>query len=136
MRTKASITKLPAVVSISDATLGFPPQMGPKRVEVDHRPHFPRGSVGRTASSQCLAATYEKDIRICRTIALTDSIFKIDSTEPWLHAMDVETYPQPQEPGIRPQCRTIGCVNYYRNRKDSCVCQFSADDFRRKKLTR
>jgi hypothetical protein len=48
-----------------------------------------------------------------------NSTFKIDSTEQWLHAMDANTYPHPQAPGIRPQYRTIDCVNYYRNRKDS-----------------
>jgi len=93
---------------------------------LDIRSHYlkdvPRDVLGTGISSQCLIINYEKDIMICKTTALTDPAIKIIPTDHWLHAMDTQTYPHPQATHIRPQCREIACVNYYRRRQDFYIC--------------
>ena len=86
------------------------------------RPHYPVDAVDTVISSQCLAISYEKDIMICRTAAMTDFTIRIIPTDDWLHAMDTQTYPHPQASHIRPKCTDVACVNYYRRRKDYYFC--------------
>lgn len=99
---------------------------------LDIRPHYPRGSSCTGISSQCLVISYEKDIRICKVAEMTDPAFKIMPTDHWLHAMDTQTYPHPQASQIRPQCRDLACINYYRRRRDyyNC-CELSIADLYR-----
>ncbi|KAJ4366840.1 hypothetical protein N0V83_007368 [Neocucurbitaria cava] len=98
--------------------------------KLDIRPHYPTDAGGTGISSQCLVVSYEKDVMICKTTAMTDSAVKIIPTDHWLHAMDTQTYPHPQASHIRPQCRNVTCRNYYRTRKDehACPAWTSADD--------
>lgn len=84
--------------------------------------HYPNNAVGPIISAQCLIISYDKVIMICKTTALTDPAVEIISTDHWLHAMDTQTYPHPQAARIRPQCRDVACVNYYRGRKDYYHC--------------
>jgi hypothetical protein len=89
--------------------------------KLDIRPHHPRGTGGTGISSQCLVIRYEKDIMICKTTAMADPSANILPTHDWLHAMDPQTYSRPQASNIRPQCRDVGCTNYYRRQKSySC----------------
>ncbi|XPS75593.1 hypothetical protein M3J07_007667 [Ascochyta lentis] len=84
--------------------------------------HCPSDAVSTVISSQCLVISYEKDIMICKTTALTDPSDKIIPTDHWLHAMDTDSYPHPQGSSVRPQCKDLDCVNYYRKRRDSYPC--------------
>jgi hypothetical protein len=93
--------------------------------KLDIIPHYLRGASSTCISSQCLVVSYEKDIMICKTTALTDPGIKIIPTDHWLHAMDTQTYPHPQASHIRPQCRDAACTNYYRRQKEMYWC----DDF-------
>jgi hypothetical protein len=86
-----------------------------KKIQI--RPHSPRGG-GSVISPECLMVSYEKDIMICKTEALTDPEVKIVPTDYWLHAMDPQTYPHPQASHIRPQCRDVNCINYYQRSRD------------------
>ncbi|KAH9873029.1 hypothetical protein J1614_005425 [Plenodomus biglobosus] len=97
---------------------------------LDIRSHHPRGASGNGVSSQCLVISYEKDIMICETTAMTDPAVNIIPTDHWLHAMDTQTYPHPKASHIRPQCRDVACTNYYRRQKDFYACP-PADDFYR-----
>ncbi|KAK3935192.1 hypothetical protein QBC46DRAFT_346864 [Diplogelasinospora grovesii] len=81
------------------------------------KPHYPRGAGGTGIQWQCLAVSYQKDVMVCKTTAVTDPAVPITPTDHWLHAMDPDTYDYPQASHIRPQCRDVACTNYYRRRK-------------------
>ncbi|EOA91510.1 uncharacterized protein SETTUDRAFT_86285 [Exserohilum turcica Et28A] len=83
--------------------------------------HYIKDADNSALSSQCLVVRYEKDIQICRTAVIADPDIEINPTHQWLHAMDPHTYSHPQASHVRPQCREISCVNYYRKRKDYCL---------------
>jgi hypothetical protein len=95
---------------------------GDNGTDLDIQAHYPSSADGTGISCQCLVVSYEKDIMICETTAITDSTVKIVPTDHWLHAMDTRTYPHPQASHIRPLCRDSACTNYYRRRKDYYVC--------------
>jgi len=85
-------------------------------------PHYLKGDCGRRQLPECLKVSYEKNVVVCTTTAMTDPAVKIVPTDHWLHAMDTRTYPHPQASQIRPQCREETCTNYYRRRKDYYHC--------------
>ncbi|KAF2108201.1 hypothetical protein BDV96DRAFT_284937 [Lophiotrema nucula] len=91
------------------------------------RPHYVRGAGGTGISFQCLVVSYEKDVMVCKTSAMTDPTVKIIPTNQWLHAMDTDTYPHPQAANIRPQCRDETCSNYYRRPNRYCTCSLWPD---------
>lgn len=98
----------------------------------------------------CLAVRYEKDITICKVADMIDSAIKLVPSHPWLHAMDIRTYPHPQAtpkdplqaasgPGfwigfawsemaskyprwrvVRPLCKNESCCNYYLGMERQC----------------
>jgi hypothetical protein len=81
------------------------------------KPHYLRGAGGTGIQWQCLVVSYQKDVMVCKTTAVTDPAVPIIPTDHWLHAMDPDTYDYPQASHIRPQCRDVACTNYYRRRK-------------------
>ncbi|EUC40472.1 hypothetical protein COCMIDRAFT_108752 [Bipolaris oryzae ATCC 44560] len=85
--------------------------------------HPLRSTDAVSISSYCVVLRYETDIIICRARDLTDPTVKIVPTDCWLHAMDTQTYPHPQASHIRPQCRDITCVNYFKRHKGRHYCQ-------------
>ncbi|KAF2468368.1 uncharacterized protein BDR25DRAFT_265509, partial [Lindgomyces ingoldianus] len=90
--------------------------------KLDIRPHYLGGGSGCRKLPQCLVVSYEKDVMVCMTMAITDPAVKIIPTDHWLHAMDTHTYPHPQASHIRPQCRDETCTNYYQRRRDYYFC--------------
>jgi hypothetical protein len=102
--------------------------------KLDIEIHKLRGSGGTDISWHCIVVSYQKDIMVCETTAMTNPAVKIDPIDHWLHAMDTRTYPHPQASQIRPQCKDETCANYYRRRKDYYICSSRppADDISRR----
>jgi hypothetical protein len=92
--------------------------------KLDIRPHYRKDTSGTTLSSQCLVVSYKKDILVCSIAAMMDHTSRLVPTDHWLHAMDTRTYPHPRVSHIRPECRVVACVNYYRRRKDLYSCDY------------
>jgi hypothetical protein len=85
--------------------------------------HSLRNDGDTSIFSYCLALHYTTDIIVCKVRDLTDPTVKIAPSDCWLHAMDTQTYPHPQASQIRPQCRDIACVNYFKRRKGLHHCE-------------
>lgn len=101
--------------------------MGSLGREVSMEPHYlPHASpTASDITSRCLAVHYKKDITIGYTPDMTHRDAKLLPSHPWLHAMDVRTYPHPEKPKFskrpcRPLCKDESCTNYYLRAETYC----------------
>ncbi|EMD90138.1 hypothetical protein COCC4DRAFT_126011 [Bipolaris maydis ATCC 48331] len=98
-------------------------QRGLHGKKLDMELHSLRNDGDTSIASHCLALHYKTDIIICKVRDLADPTVKIIPTDCWLHAMDTQTYPHPQASHVRPPCRDIACVNYFKRRKARHYCK-------------
>ena len=96
-------------------------QRGLHGKKLDMELHSLRNDGDTSISSYYLTLHYKTDIIVCKVMDLADPTVKIVPTDCWLHAMDTQTYPQASH--VKPQCRNIACVNYFKRRKGRHYCE-------------